>query len=30
MLRLGRVNDGTMEFKAAPSRRNTDAELAQH
>jgi monooxygenase len=30
MLRFGRMDDGTMEFKAAPSRRNADAGLAQH
>ena len=30
MLRFGRVDDGTMEFKAAPGERNGDAVLAQH
>jgi monooxygenase len=30
MLRFGRVDDGTMEFKAAPSGRNADGVVAQH
>jgi monooxygenase len=30
MLRYGRVDDGTMEFKPAPGERNTDAGLTQH
>jgi hypothetical protein len=30
MLRFGRVDDGTMEFKAAPRGRNADAAVAQH
>jgi cation diffusion facilitator CzcD-associated flavoprotein CzcO len=30
MLRFGRVDDGTMEFKAAPGARPADAEVAQH
>jgi monooxygenase len=30
MLRFGRVDDGTMEFKAAPGGRNADVGVAQH
>jgi cation diffusion facilitator CzcD-associated flavoprotein CzcO len=30
MLRFGRVDDGTMEFKPAPTGRRADAEVAQH
>jgi hypothetical protein len=30
MLRFGRVEDGTMEVKAAPGGRNADAGVAQH
>ncbi|MGB7923978.1 MAG: NAD(P)/FAD-dependent oxidoreductase [Pyrinomonadaceae bacterium] len=30
MLRFGRVDDGTMEFKAALSGRSADAEVAEH
>ena len=30
MLRFGRLDDGTMEFKAAPRERKADAGLAQH
>jgi len=30
MLRFGRVDDGTMEFKAAPGGRNADAGVVQH
>ena len=29
MLRFGRVDDGTMEFKAAPGGRDADAVVAQ-
>jgi hypothetical protein len=29
MLRFGRIDDGTMEFKPAPRGRNVDAGVAQ-
>ena len=30
MMRYGRIDDGTMEFKAAPARRGADVEVARH
>ncbi len=30
MMRYGRVDDGTMEFNAAPARQHAEAEVAQH
>ncbi|MEK6283367.1 MAG: hypothetical protein AABN95_23680 [Acidobacteriota bacterium] len=30
MLRFGLIDEGTMEFKAAPGARNAVAQVAQH